>query len=61
MKLILVSLLAMFLPACTPEFFKTADDILTNDAITVQVDKDAFQKDTDVRVNVEVVNKEPPK
>ncbi len=48
------------LTACSalPQFFQAADDVLTDDAITVQVDKEAFQKDTDVNVYVEIKNKE---
>ena len=42
-----------------PEIAKTIDDIATDDAISVYVDKDAFQKETDVHVIVDIINKEP--
>ncbi|MGH2640050.1 MAG: hypothetical protein ACRDF4_12340 [Rhabdochlamydiaceae bacterium] len=35
------------------------DDIATQDAISLTIDREAFQKDTDVRISIEVVNKEP--
>jgi starvation-inducible outer membrane lipoprotein len=47
--------------ATLPELYKTVDDIATDDAITVKVDRDAFKKDTDVNVIVEVKNKDPLK
>ena len=40
-----------------PDLFKTADDVF-DDAIKITVDKSAIQRDTDVSVTVEVVNKE---
>lgn len=52
----------IFLNSCAammPDMFKTLDDIATDDAITVKVDRDAFKKDTDVHVLVDVVNKDP--
>lgn len=39
-----------------PDFFKTADDVLTDDAITVKVDRDAIRDGIDVHVLVDVVN-----
>lgn len=52
--------LALILTSCTamPEMFKTVDDIATDDCITVKVDRDAFQKNTDVLINVDVKNKD---
>lgn len=44
--------------AAIPELFKTLDDVETDTAIKVEVDKEAFQKDTDVSVSIEVKNKE---
>lgn len=57
----LISLMALLsLYGCTaiPELYKTVDDIATDDAITIKVDRDAFQRDTDVSVSVEVRNKD---
>lgn len=47
--------------ASLPDLFKTVDDIATDDAITVKVDRDAIQKDTDVQINVTVKNKDDQK
>ena len=47
--------------AMMPDMFKTIDDIATDDAILVQVDRDAIKKDTDVHILVDVLNKDQPK
>jgi hypothetical protein len=46
------------LTSCTaaPDFFKAADDVLTDDAITIKVDRDAIREGIDVHVLVDVVN-----
>ena len=44
-------------------FQGVADDVekmVDNDAIVVKVDKDSFQKDTDVDVEIHVTNKDKP-
>lgn len=53
---------SLLLCSCSsmPEFFKTVDDIATDDAITIKVDRDAFKKDTDVHILVDVLNKDAP-
>ena len=53
-------LLPVLLTSCAtmPELYKTLDDIATDDAITVKVDRDAFQKDTDVHVRVDILKKD---
>ena len=60
MSYLLISL-AILLTSCQalPQLFQTADDVVTDDAITVQVDRDAINQNTDVSVNVEVKNKNP--
>lgn len=53
---------AMLISSCT-SFPQIADDIekiANNDAITIKVDKDAFVRDTDVIVEVRVINKDQP-
>lgn len=59
---ILISIITMALlsgcSAMVPDMFKTIDDIATDDAITVQVDRDAIKKDTDVHILVDVLNKD---
>jgi hypothetical protein len=40
--------------AALPELAHTVENIANDDAITVKVDKDAFQKSTDVEVSVKV-------
>ena len=41
-----------------PQLFTAVDDIATKSAISVEVDKNAMQKETDVSVNVNVTNKD---
>lgn len=50
----------LFLTSCTamPDFFKTADDVLTDGVIQVQIDKEAFGKETDIHVGIDILNKE---
>jgi hypothetical protein len=45
--------------AMMPGLFQTVDDIATDTALRVEIDKEAFQKDTDVNVSIEVKNKDP--
>lgn len=62
MKLIQI-LAIILLPSCAgmDSFFKSADDILTDDAITVKCDRDCFKnEDTNVHVQVDVINKDVP-
>ena len=63
MKFISIIFSAMFLlPACSgmDQFFKSADDVLTDDAVTVKCDRECFQnEDVNVHVQVDIVNKEP--
>ena len=58
--LILFSL--FFLYACSgmPQIADDIEKIADNDAITLKVDKDAFARETDVHIIIDVVNKEPP-
>jgi hypothetical protein len=52
----------MLLTGCSqlfPGLFTTIDDIETQETITLKVDKEAFQKDTDVKISIEVTNKDP--
>jgi hypothetical protein len=45
-----------------PGLFKTIDDAVTDEAVSVIVDKAAIQRDTNIKVNLEVINTEssPP-
>ena len=38
---------------------KDFEDVMTDDVVTVKVNKDAIGKDTDVEVNVKISNKDP--
>lgn len=58
-RFILVALVMMPLTGCSPAFFSTMDDIATQDAVSLTIDREAFQKDTDVKISIEVINKEP--
>lgn len=44
--------------AMMPDMFKTIDDMATDTAIKVEVDKEAFKKETDVHIIVDVINKD---
>ena len=44
--------------SCSPEMYKTIEDIATQDAIVVSVDREAFQKDTDIHIAIDVKNKD---
>ena len=52
--------LLILLTSCgtLPQLYQSIDDIATDDAIKISVDKDAFKKDTDVHVTVDVINKD---
>ncbi len=41
-----------------PDLFKTVDDIGTDGVVQVQIDREAFQKDTDISINIEIKNKD---
>lgn len=41
-----------------PEMFQTIDNIATDGVIQVQIDKEAFQKDTNIHVNVDILNRD---
>jgi hypothetical protein len=41
-----------------PEFSKAVEDIETQEAIKVIVDKECFQKDTDLQILIDVKNKD---
>lgn len=47
--------------AALPQLASSMEAIATDDAIKISVDKDAFQKSTDVKVTVEVINKDRDK
>ncbi len=51
------NLLALPLAGCQfiPEMTKTIDDIATDDAITIKVDRDAVQSKKDINITVSVV------
>jgi|GEM_PF-1442124 hypothetical protein len=57
-----LSILSLVLSGCSqmlPGLFSAIEDIETQEAISLTVDKEAFQKDTDVKISVEVINKDP--
>lgn len=55
MKLLLPLIL---LSSCTaiPDVAKTLDDIATDNAIKIEVNKEALQKDSNVKINVDILN-----
>lgn len=60
MHFLFLSLISLIISGCSalPQLAQTVDDIATDDAITVKVDRDAFQKGTNVKVTVDVTNTE---
>ena len=40
-----------------PQMFQTVDDIATDGVISIDVDKEAFRGDTNVKINVDISNK----
>lgn len=57
---VMMVIILVMLSSCQylPQVADDIKEIANNDAITVKVDKDSFQKETDVHVVVDVVNKE---
>lgn len=53
-------MLAFLVSSCAamPQFFDDAEKVLTDDCITIKVDKDAFQRDTDVKITVDVMSQD---
>lgn len=54
---------SLLFSACSPiwsDLGKDLTDIANDDVISVQVDKGAMQKDTDVEVSVKITNKDAP-
>ena len=61
MKIFLVSICLLTMSSCAqmiPGLMQAIDDAVTDEAVCVCVDKAAMQKDTDVKINVEIVNKD---
>jgi len=56
MKFLVVPI--MFLTACSslPQLYQAAEDIADDDAIKVQVSREAISKQTDVSVSIDVKN-----
>lgn len=57
----LISLITLaFLQGCNsmPEFYKTIDDIATDNAVSVSCDRDCFRKNTDLKIILELVHNE---
>ncbi len=52
----LVSLSMLTSCASMPEFYKSVDDILTDNAVTITCDRDCFKKNTDLKINIEIVH-----
>jgi hypothetical protein len=53
----IISILMFFiLSSCTPDLFKAAEDIATDTAIKVEVDKEAINKETNVHIDINVTN-----
>jgi starvation-inducible outer membrane lipoprotein len=51
---------AFLLSACSslPQLYNAAEDVADDTAVKVELSKECFAKETDVHVNVEILNKE---
>jgi hypothetical protein len=61
MKYLLLMTL-LLAPSCMPidpGISKDIDDMVTNQALRVEVDRGALQKETDMEINVRITNKDP--
>lgn len=60
MKNLAFVFLTLLLASCTyvPELAKMADDIATDDAIKIEIDRDAIKKDTDIHMKIDILNKD---
>lgn len=54
LPLLMLPLLLNSCQALNPAFFQMADDVLTDGVIQVQVDKEAFEGNRKVSVNIEI-------
>jgi hypothetical protein len=43
-----------------PGLFKTIDDVATDGVVQIQIDKEAMQKDTNIKITVDILNSETP-
>jgi hypothetical protein len=62
MKYLLICLSLVCLSSCAqmiPGLTQAIDDAVTDEAVSVTVDKAAMQKDTDVKITIDVINKDP--
>lgn len=61
MKYLLICLSLFYLSSCAqmiPGLMSAIDDAVTDEAIGVSIDKAAMQKDTDIKINIDVTNKD---
>lgn len=56
---ILIPFLLTGCAAMMPDAIKTNNEVAPGDCITIKVDRTAFKKDTDVKITVDAVNKDP--
>jgi uncharacterized protein YceK len=64
MKILLALITAIMLQGCAgmiPGLTQAIDDAVTDQAVDVQIDKAAMQKDTDIHIIVDIINKDPVK
>lgn len=60
LMLFILAFAVIFLSSCQylPQVMDNIEKIADNDAIIIKCDKDAFQKQTDVKITVDVINKD---
>ncbi len=59
-RLIFLSLI--FITSCQslPQLYQTAEDIANDTAIEIEISRQAFQKETDLSIMIQVQNKDEP-
>lgn len=58
--IIMINIMMIFLSGCAqmiPGIDKVIDDYVTDEAIQITIDKAALQHDTNLKINVDVTNK----
>jgi hypothetical protein len=61
-QMIAIGVELMLLTSCAqmiPGLTQAIDDAVTDEAVGISVDKAAMQKDTDIKITVDITNKDP--
>lgn len=61
MKPVIVMMTMLTLQGCSalgPDFYKTVDDIGTDGTVQIQIDKEAFEKETNTYIVIDINNRD---